>query len=159
MSLLNLDLNNLLLESFVLRRQDKVIVTTNGCFDILHYGHLKLFKFCKTLGDILIVGINSDLSVKKIKGDNRPIINEKNRLKLIQELHEVDYAFLFNEETPINFLNIIKPDIHVNHYKYGYDCVEADTVIKNKGKIVLFKEDYDISTTKIVNNILEKNYD
>ncbi|MEM3373800.1 MAG: pantoate--beta-alanine ligase [Candidatus Woesearchaeota archaeon] len=139
-----------------LRKEKKIIVTLNGTFDILHKGHEKIIKEAKEQGDILIVGINSDNSVKKNKGPNRPINNDYQRAKMIANFDEVDYVTIFNETTPIKMLEIIKPDIHVNGSEYGENCIEAPTVKKYGGKIYLVKLLEGYSTTKILGEKFKK---
>ncbi len=94
-------------------RAGKRVVTTNGCFDILHIGHVRYLSWAKRQGDLLIVGINSDSSVRKLKGPLRPITPEKERVEILAALKAVDAAFIFNESTPERWLAQIKPDIHV----------------------------------------------
>ena len=118
-----------------LRKKKKRIVTLNGTFDILHAGHDYMVSEAKKQGDILIVGVNSDSSVKSNKGKHRPINNEMSRGKMMASYKEVDYVTLFNEKTPIELLEIIKPDVHVNGSEYGENCIEAPTVKKHGGKI------------------------
>src|SRR3989344_810490 len=101
-----------------LRRQNKKIVTTNGVFDILHFGHVKYLEEAKNLGDFLIVCVNSDSSVKRIKGDKRPINDEKSRMGVLAGLESVDYAFIFDEKDPRSWIGRIKPDIHVKAGDY-----------------------------------------
>ena len=115
--------------------EDKKIVTLNGTFDILHKGHEKIIKEAKKQGDILIVALNSDKSVKKNKGPKRPLNSELNRAKMIASYNEVDYVTIFGEETPIPILEILQPDVHVNGSEYGQDCIEAPTIKKYGGKI------------------------
>jgi rfaE bifunctional protein nucleotidyltransferase chain/domain len=137
-----------------LRKKGKTIVTTNGVFDLLHAGHAYLFTFAHRYGDILIVGINSDLSVKKIKGSNRPIIGERFRAMLLTALAEISYVYIFNEPNPIEFLKIVRPDVHVNSSEYGKNCIESSTVRKFGGKLILAKRKNRFpSTSKIIYKI------
>jgi len=99
-----------------LKRENKKIVFTNGCFDIIHSGHIKLLKKAKQLGDVVIVGINKDSSVKKIKGKNRPIFSENQRIEIISAIEFVDYVVPFGQTTPEKLIKIIKPDILINGY-------------------------------------------
>ena len=101
-----------------LKSENKKIVTTNGVFDILHLGHVKYLEQSKNLGDVLIVGVNADSSVKKNKGDKRPINDEKSRIGVLAGLESIDYAFLFEEKDPRSWLLEIKPDIHVKAGDY-----------------------------------------
>ena len=138
-----------------LKKQNKKIVTTNGVFDILHLGHVKYLEEAKKLGDFLIVGVNTDKSVKINKGDKRPINDEKSRIFVLAALESVDYAFLFDEKNPIKWLEKIKPDIHVKagDYKMG-QIIEKDVVEGNGGKIAIAKALKGYSTTKTINRIL-----
>ena len=138
-----------------LKKQNKKIVTTNGVFDILHYGHVKYLEEAKKLGDVLIVGVNTDKSVKENKGDKRPINNEKSRVSVLAALESVDYVFLFNEKEPSSWINKIKPNIHIKAGDYKLSqIIEKDAVEKNGGKIVIAKAEKDYSTTKMINKII-----
>jgi len=101
-----------------LRKKGKTLVTTNGCFDLLHAGHIKYLTDAAALGDLLVVGINSDASVSRLKGPDRPIQNEIDRALLIWSLKMVDYAFIFPENDPTAFLEVLRPDIHVKGGDY-----------------------------------------
>jgi len=136
-----------------LKQQGKKIVTCNGCFDILHAGHIAFLTEAKAQGDVLIVGINSDSSVKQNKGPERPINNENNRAIVLSALQIVDYITIFNEKTPIELLEAIKPDIHVNGEEYGEDCIEAPTIKKYGGKIHIIKLKQGLSTTNLIEKI------
>ena len=136
-----------------LKEQGKTIVTCNGCFDILHTGHIKFLTEAKEQGDILIVGLNSDSSVKQNKGPDRPINNENDRALVLSKLEMVDYVVIFNEKTPIRLLEIIKPNIHCNGEEYGENCIESETVKKNNGKIHLIKLKDGFSTTDIIKRL------
>lgn len=127
------ELNDLLNE---LRAQEKTIVTTNGCFDILHVGHVRYLEKAKELGDVLIVALNSDVSVKKIKGPNRPINNENDRIEVLSALSFVDYVVLFDEESPADLLAFIKPDIHTKGADYSIETLpELKVIVENGGKV------------------------
>lgn len=137
-----------------LKAQQKTIVTTNGCFDILHAGHVRYLKQAKELGDILVLCLNSDESVKKIKGPTRPLNNENDRAEVISALCSVDYVVIFEEETPINLLAQIKPDIHVKGGDYTEDTLPETKVIKEGGGKVQFIPFLEgRSTTNIINKI------
>ena len=136
-----------------LKQQGKKIVTCNGCFDILHVGHIKFLTEAKQQGDILIVGLNSDKSVKENKGPERPINNENDRATVLAALEAVDYVIIFNEKTPIKLLEIIKPDIHCNGEEYGEECIEAPTVKRFGGKIHIIKLKGEFSTTSLIKRI------
>lgn len=111
-------------------RDSKRIVFTNGCFDILHIGHLQLLEKAKSFGDILIVGLNSDQSVKKLKGSMRPILPQRDRARLIAALEMVDYVVIFNEDTPYELLSQIKPDILVKGSDYIFNEIVGRDVVK-----------------------------
>tara|TARA_Y100000031_G_scaffold143617_1_gene174212 strand:+ start:112 stop:594 length:483 start_codon:yes stop_codon:yes gene_type:complete len=138
-----------------LKKQNKKIVTTNGVFDILHIGHIRYLKEAKKLGDVLIVGINSDFSVKNIKEPQRPLNNQDDRAEAMASLEVIDFVVIFNEPDPIYLLGVIKPDIHVKGGDYKIDkIIEKDTVETNNGKVVLIPEVKGYSTTKFINDIL-----
>ena len=134
--------------------KNKKIVFTNGCFDILHIGHVKYLRESKKYGDILIVGLNSDSSVKKLKGENRPINNEKDRAELLDELKCVDYVVIFEESSPIELLDIIKPNTYTKGADYTIDTLpEAKTVIQNGGRVEFIKFVEGKSTTNILKEL------
>ena len=138
-----------------LKSQNKKIVTTNGVFDILHLGHVKYLEAAKKLGDVLIVGVNADKSVKLNKGDKRPINNEKSRIGVLAGFESIDYVFLFNEKDPRKWLSQIKPNVHVKAGDYKLSrIIEKDVVEKNNGKIVIAKMEKGYSTTNLINRIL-----
>ena len=127
------------------------LVMTNGCFDIIHVGHIKLFEESKKLGTHLVVALNSDKSVKRIKGPSRPINNEKDRIKVLSAIEFIDFIILFNEETPQKIIQNITPDILAKGSDYSIEnIVGANHVISNGGKVVTidFLEGY--SSTKYI---------
>ncbi len=142
------------LESLVkqLRSESKTLVTTNGAFDMLHVGHLSNLEFAKKQGDILIVGLNSDSSIKKYKSEDRPIISENKRVRIVSALDCVDYAFVFEEETPLTWLEIIKPNIHVKGNEYSENLLERESVEKYGGKILFSGEKIE-STTDLISKM------
>jgi rfaE bifunctional protein nucleotidyltransferase chain/domain len=118
--------------------QGKKVVWTNGCFDILHAGHARSLAGAKALGDILIVGINSDESVHALKGPGRPIMNESDRAELLAALEAVDYVTVFSEPDPIRALSLLKPDIHCKGAEYAdgsRPMPERDTVLAYGGEV------------------------
>ncbi len=134
-----------------LKKEGKTIVFTNGCFDILHAGHVDYLEKAKSFGDILIVGINSDSSIKRIKGEKRPINKQEHRVKVLSALNCVDYVVVFDEDTPIELIKIVQPDVLVK----GADWKLEDIVGREYAKRVERVEfSYDISTTKIIGKIL-----
>lgn len=139
------------------KKENKKIVFTNGVFDILHSGHVDYLAKSKDLGDILIVGLNSDKSVKKIKGDKRPIINESERAFVLSNLKSVDYVTLFDEDTPKELIEILIPDILVKGADWNMEkIVGKDIVEKNGGEVKTIDFVNDQSTSKIIKSILEK---
>lgn len=140
-----------------IRAGGKTIVTTNGSFDILHAGHLFLLERAKEYGDILIVGLNSDSSIRRYKSPLRPIIPERFRAKLLAAIQFVDYVHLFAETDPIRFLRDVKPDVHVNSAQYGRDCIEAPVVKDVGGRLVLIPVKTNLlSTSTIIDSIIKK---
>ena len=142
-----------------LKKQGKIIVTTNGAFDILHYGHVMSLEKAKSFGDILIIGLNSDSSIKKYKSEDRPIISQEYRSKMLASLEVVDYVVIFDETDPIKFLSYVKPNFHVKS-KSGFKGLETEIVETNGGKIELIEDIPGISTTDIIKKIVvieEKN--
>ncbi len=138
----------------VLRSQKKMIVATNGCFDILHAGHVRYLKKSKAFGDVLIVGLNSDKSVRSIKGPTRPINNENDRAEVLCALESVDYVVLFDEDSPKDLLEIIKPNIYTKGADYTLKTLpEADVVLKNNGWVEFIELVEGKSTTKIIDKI------
>ena len=139
-----------------LKKQNKRIITTNGVFDILHIGHIRYLQEAKKLGDMLIVAVNSDTSVKKIKGPKRPLNNENDRAEALAALQCVDFVAIFNEENSIKFLEKIKPDVHVKGGDYKIDkIIEKEVVERNYGKIILIPEVKGYSTTKFIKRIVK----
>ena len=138
-----------------LRNEGKIVITTNGVFDILHIGHIRYLQEAKKLGDTLIVAINSDSSVKKIKDPKRPLNNENDRAEALAALECIDYVAIFNEDDPIIFLKAIKPNIHVKGSDYDMSkIIEKDTVEENDGKVILIPEIKGYSTTDLINKIV-----
>lgn len=137
------------------RAEGKKIVFTNGCFDILHVGHLRYLQEAKKLGDIFIVAVNSDSSVKELKGPARPINNENDRMEMLAGLQCVDYVTMFTEKTAINVVSYFKPDIYVKggDIKMG-KFAEYDTIMAYGGKVEIIPmtttNSKDYSTTNII---------
>ena len=125
------------------------VVFTNGCFDIIHVGHIRYLKEAKKLGDILIIGLNSDDSVSKIK-PGRPIINESQRAEVLASLKMVDYVTIFDQETPYELISFIQPDILVKGGDWEKDKIIGSDLVKETYSLEYIK---DISTTEIINKI------
>lgn len=139
------------------KEQKKKVVFTNGCFDLIHAGHVDYLTKAKALGDILIVGMNTDDSVRRIKGDKRPILNQDERAFLISSLKPVDYVTFFNEDTPKEIIDEIIPDILVKGADWSKDkIVGRDVVEKNGGAVKTIKFVNDQSTSKIIESIKNK---
>ncbi len=137
-----------------LKNENKKIVFTNGCFDILHVGHVRYLNKSAEFGDVLIIGLNSDASVKRLKGETRPLNNENDRAEVLLGLKSVDYVVLFDENTPENLLEIIKPDVYTKGADYTLETLpEAKTVIKNGGRVEFIEMVQGKSTTNIINSI------
>lgn len=134
--------------------EGKTVVTTNGCFDILHVGHVKYLEKTKTFGDYLIVLLNSDKSVKSIKGPTRPINNELDRAEVLSALRCVDYVVLFDEDSPRNLLDEMKPDVYTKGADYTMDTLpEADIMKKNGTRVEFIDFVEGKSTTNIINRV------
>ena len=129
------------------KKEGKKIVFTNGCFDILHAGHVRIIEFSKSQGDLLILGLNTDASIKRLKGPSRPINKEKDRAIVVSALQAVDGVVLFKEDTPLNLIKTIKPDILVKGADYTKENVVGR---KYAGKVVLCPLVKGKSTTNII---------
>jgi len=153
--LISLDtLSKLVLEQ---KLNSKRIVFTNGCFDIIHSGHIYYLTEAKKLGDILIVGLNSDDSVRRLKGKGRPVNNQFDRASVLSALKPVDFVVFFEEDTPINLIEVINPDVLVKGADYKIEeIVGADFVQKNGGQVVTIKLVEGKSTTAIINYLNNK---
>ena len=144
----NRDELNIILDDF--RKNKKIIVFTNGCFDILHRGHVEYLQKTRELGDLLILGLNSDSSVKRLKGNGRPINNEIDRAIVLSALECITYISIFDEDTPLELIKIVKPDILVK----GGDYKIEDVVGREYSKetvLIDFVDGY--STTNIIKKI------
>ncbi len=140
-----------------LKDEGKKVVFTNGCFDILHVGHLRYLEQAKNEGDILIIGVNSDDSVRRLKGPTRPINTELDRAEMLAGLKAVDYTVIFTEDTPVELIEELKPSIHVKGGDYKKeDLPETEAVERNGGEVRILMLVDGKSTTNVVNKILEK---
>ena len=139
------------LKAFLEQNKDKTIVFTNGCFDILHRGHVAYLNEAKALGDILIIGLNSDASVKRLKGESRPINQEQDRKFVLENLKACNFVEIFSEDTPYNLIDTIKPNILVKGGDWSPDqIVGSDIVLNNGGKVLSLNFVDGYSTTKII---------
>ncbi len=140
----------------ILRDGGKKIVFTNGCFDIIHAGHVRYLTEARELGDLLFVGLNSDSSVRRLKGESRPINNEINRAEVLLGLKAVDYVSIFDEDTAEGIISEIKPDIYVKGGDYDLNNLpEAKIVQSYGGHVEFIKFVEGLSTTNIVQKILK----
>lgn len=140
------------------RFKRKIIVFTNGCFDILHRGHIEYLSKAANNGDILIVGLNTDKSVKKIKGSGRPYQDEKSRALILASLHFVTAVILFNEETPYELIKLIQPDVLVKGSDYKPDEIVGYDIVKAKGgKVITIDYIKGYSSSDITEKISLKN--
>lgn len=137
-------------EELVKLLQDQKVVFTNGCFDIMHYGHIKYLEKAKKLGDILVVGLNSDESVKRLKGNSRPINLEFQRACMLASMYFVDYVVIFDEDTPYELIELLKPDVLVKGADYKDKEVVGSNLVK-KVELIDFEDGF--STTNIINRI------
>jgi D-beta-D-heptose 7-phosphate kinase / D-beta-D-heptose 1-phosphate adenosyltransferase len=138
-----------------LRARGKRLVTVNGSFDVLHGGHLYILNEARRQGDVLIVGLNSDASVRGYKGPSRPIVPEQQRAEMLLALRMVDYVHIFDEAEPIAFLDELHPDVHVNGAEYGENCVERDVVVRNGGRLHLVDRIPNLSTSAIAGQLAD----
>jgi len=149
-------LKDLLEKIRLLRKQGKKIVFTNGCFDIMHVGHVRYLSKAKAKGEILVIGLNSDKSVNTIKGGKRPIVPEDQRAEVLASLWCVDYVTIFNEPDPLKLIQAIKPDVLVKGADWSEEkIIGADFVKKNGGQVVRVPLVPEISTSSIMHKILE----
>ena len=136
------------------RLTNKTIAFTNGCFDILHQGHIASLSSAASEADILIIGLNSDASTKRLKGDSRPVNNENSRALLLASLAIVDAVIIFEEDTPLNLIRLILPDVLVKGGDYTIDQIAgADEVVSSGGKVVINPILEGFSTTSIIEQI------
>lgn len=138
------------------RAEGRRIVFTNGCFDIIHRGHTEYLTGARSLGDVLVVGVNTDRSVRRLKGDARPIVPEDDRAHVLASLEPVDYVCLFDEDTPLELIREVIPDVLVKGAGYSRDTiVGADVVESHGGEVVALPELEGRSTRSIIARILE----
>lgn len=138
------------------RATGKKIVFTNGCFDLIHLGHIKYFQFARKQGDLLVVGVNTDGGIRRLKGNKRPIINEDDRLRVLEELESIDYLVRFDADTPLSLIEAIRPDVLVKGEDYAKEQVVGwDLVESYGGKIALAPLIDGRSTSAVIQRILE----
>lgn len=142
---------------FLNQNKDKKLVFTNGCFDILHLGHVEYLNEAKAQGDLLVVAINSDASVRKLKGEDRPINNEADRASMLLNLKSVDCVVVFDEETPLEIIQLIKPRVLVKGGDWKPEqIVGSDFVLSQGGEVksLMFKKGY--STSNLIKQVQGK---
>jgi D-beta-D-heptose 7-phosphate kinase/D-beta-D-heptose 1-phosphate adenosyltransferase len=140
-----------------LKSQRKRIVFTNGCFDLLHYGHVKYLQDARNKGDALIVAVNSDASVRKLKGKSRPIVPEKDRARVIAGLASVDFVVIFNQDTPLTVIQALKPDILVKGADWNPNAIVGkDFVESYAGKVTTIQFVKGLSTTNLIRKIASR---
>ena len=138
----------------LLRREKRVIALTNGCFDILHYGHVSYLEQAKNKDRVLIIGLNSDKSVRALKGPGRPVNKEMNRAAVLAALFCVDFVTIFDEETPYKLIKAVEPDILIKGADWKEDQIAGADIVKARGgKVELIKYVPDLSTTGMIKKI------
>ena len=149
-----LNLDQLLIQTTKWKADKKQIVFTNGCFDIIHLGHVDYLEKARHKGDVLVVGLNSDGSVRRIKGAERPVFDEHTRSRLLAAMAFVDAVIIFEDETPYQLIKTIKPDILIKGKDYSIsNIVGADLVLNNGGKVLTIDLVEGYSSSKIINKI------
>ena len=152
-----LDKERLLVKLTDWKEENKKIVFTNGCFDLIHLGHIEVIARSADLGDILIIGVNTDNSIKRLKGKNRPIVEEISRAKQLAALEFVDAVVLFDQDTPIDLIKMINPNIITKGGDYNTDQVIGnDIVSQNDGEVVIIPLTQGYSTTSILEKIKDE---
>jgi rfaE bifunctional protein nucleotidyltransferase chain/domain len=150
-------LNDLLDIAHQLKQAGKKVVFTNGCFDLIHPGHVQYLRKARALGDCLLVGLNSDRSVRELKGDSRPILTEMERAQILAGLESVSYVTIFDESTPLHLIQMLMPDILVKGGDWRMDqIVGREEVEASGGKVISLPFEPGQSSTSIIERILEK---
>jgi len=140
-----------------LQQQGKKIVFTNGCFDILHAGHVDIFHQARNLGDVLVVAVNSDISIKKIKGEKRPVVPQAQRMQVLAALEAIDYVVIFDEENPFEIIKEIQPDILVKGGDWPVETIVGRELVEKKGgKVLSIPLMEGISTTNIIEEVKKR---
>lgn len=151
------DRTNLLKTIQALKAQGKKIVFTNGCFDLLHVGHVRYLQEAKKEGDVLVVGLNSDRSVRELKGEDRPLISQAERAEVLAALEMVDFIVIFDEITPLKLINAVEPDVLVKGGDWKReDIVGSEEVESRGGKIVVVPEIPGKSSRNLIDQIAQK---
>jgi D-beta-D-heptose 7-phosphate kinase/D-beta-D-heptose 1-phosphate adenosyltransferase len=149
-------LGSLLSEIDTHRKAGRKIVFTNGCFDLVHLGHVKYFQFAKAQGDLLIVGVNTDASIRRLKGDKRPVVSEDDRIGVLEELESIDYLIKFDTDTPLELIKAVQPDVLVKGADYAKEQVVGWEIVEARGGHVALAPLIDgRSTSNVIKRILE----
>lgn len=149
-----LDRTRLVARVAIERRENKKIVLANGCFDLFHVGHIRYLAGAKELGDVLIVGINSDEQVKKLKGENRPFMPENERAEIVSALKFVDFVTIFEEPTVEELIRAIRPDFHAKGTDYTTETVPEREIVKEYGgKVAIVGDPKDHSSTELISSV------
>jgi D-glycero-beta-D-manno-heptose 1-phosphate adenylyltransferase len=152
-----LDREQLRAERGRLRRAGRRVVFTNGCFDLLHPGHIRYLKQARALGDVLVVALNSDRSVRALKGDGRPILSEGERAEVMAALDVVDYVTIFDEETPRQLIAALLPDVLVKGGDWSVDTIVGREEVEAAGGVVKSLAFIDgLSTTEVIQRIVKR---
>lgn len=152
-----LDRNRLIARVAIERRRGAQIVLANGCFDLLHVGHIRYLEAARRLGTVLVVGINSDEQVKKLKGANRPLMPEDERAEIVAALRFVDLVTVFNEPTVAELIRAIRPDVHAKGTDYTEETVpEREIVREHGGRTMIVGDPKDHSTTALIEQASRK---
>ena len=152
-----LDKERLLVKLTDWKKENKKIVFTNGCFDLIHLGHIEVIARSADLGDILIIGVNTDNSIKRLKGPNRPIVEEISRAKQLAALEFVDAVVFFDQDTPIDLIKVINPNVITKGGDYNSNQVIGnDIVTQNDGEVVIIPLTQGYSTTSILEKIKDE---
>lgn len=144
-----------MLKEFLSKNRTKKIVFTNGCFDILHAGHVTYLNEARSLGDLLIIGLNSDASITRLKGETRPILSEAERKFILENLKAVDFVEIFNNDTPLELIKVVQPNILVKGGDWKIDqIVGSDIVLESGGEVKSLSFVEGMSTTNVIEKIL-----
>jgi rfaE bifunctional protein nucleotidyltransferase chain/domain len=139
-----------------IRKEGKTIAFTNGCFDILHVGHVRYLRDAKKTADVLILALNSDSSVRTIKGEKRPLIPQEERADVLAGLESVDYVTIFDEPTPLELINYLKPDVLIKGGDWAEESIVGRDVVRSwGGRVIVIPEIEGASTTNIVDKVLK----
>jgi len=140
-----------------LQQQGQKIVFTNGCFDILHAGHVDIFQQARNLGDALVVAVNSDISIKKIKGEKRPVVPQEQRMQVLAAIEAIDYVVIFEEENPLLIIKELQPDILVKGGDWPIETIVGREIVEKKdGKVLSIPLMEGISTTNIIEEVKKR---